>query len=80
MEKKTLLISSWNIQGHTRKGHDKFSDLEFIVHVKDSDIRCLMENHSNPQECLELPDFKSIHLVRPKSKKQTKDLGDYRSL
>ena len=34
MKKKTLLISSWNIQGHTSKGHDKFSDPEFIAHVK----------------------------------------------
>ena len=40
MEKKTLLISSRNIQGHTSKGHDKFSDPEFIAHVKDSDIIC----------------------------------------
>jgi hypothetical protein len=38
MKKKTLLISSWNIQGHTSKGHDKFSDPDFIAHVKDSDI------------------------------------------
>jgi hypothetical protein len=34
-----------------------------------------METHSNPQECLELPDFKSIHLVRPKSKKANKRFG-----
>ena len=80
MEKKTLLISSWNIQGHTSKGHDKFSDPECIAHVKDSDIICLMENHSNPQECLELSCFKSIHLVRPKSKKVNKRFGVYRSL
>jgi hypothetical protein len=42
MEKKTLLISSWNIQGHTSKGHDKFSDPEFIAHVKDSDIKDIL--------------------------------------
>ena len=34
-----------------------------------------METHSNPQECLELPDFKSIHLERPKSKKANKKFG-----
>jgi hypothetical protein len=38
MEKKTLLISSWNNQGHTSKGHDKFSDPEFIAHVKGTQI------------------------------------------
>ena len=49
MGKKTLLISSWNIQGHTSKGHDKFSDPDFIAHVKDSDIICLMETTVIPK-------------------------------
>ncbi|VDH97552.1 Hypothetical predicted protein [Mytilus galloprovincialis] len=75
MEKKNLLISSWNIQGHTSKGHDKFTDPEFITNIKNSDIICLMETLSGPEDNLEIPDFKAIHLVRPKSKKSRKRFG-----
>ena len=69
MEKKFLTISSWNIHGYISGGFNKFDDPNFINSVNDCDIICLMETHCDLEQCLEISGFKTIHLIRPKTKK-----------
>jgi hypothetical protein len=49
----------------TNKGFDKYSDQTFI---NEKDIICLMETHCSLENSLMLEGFRSVHLIRPKSK------------
>ena len=49
----------------TNKGFDKYSDQTFI---NEKDIICLMETHCSLENSLMLEEFRSVHLIRPKSK------------
>lgn len=75
LEKKLLTISSWNVQGYSHKGYNKFKDARCINQITKNDIICLMEIHCDPSKVLELPDYKSVHLIRPKSSKTKKISG-----
>lgn len=75
MQKKSLILSSWNINGKSCGNHDKFSDQDFKNTIIGSDIVCLMETHCDLEKCLELENFKSVHLIRPKHKKSKRRFG-----
>lgn len=75
MEKKSLSISCWNVNGYSHKGYNKFTDPEFINLICCNDIFCLMETHCELSECLNIPEFRSVHLIRTKSKKARKRYG-----
>ena len=66
LEKKLLTISSWNVQGYSHNGYNNFKDARFINQITKNDSICLMETHCDPSKVLELPDYKSVHLIRPK--------------
>ncbi|CAG2215326.1 unnamed protein product [Mytilus edulis] len=67
MEKKSLHIASWNINGYKSKDFIKFEDPEFVSLVSDKDIFCLMETHCDLKNCLKVPEFDVINLIRPRS-------------
>ena len=73
--KKNLHISCWNINGHKHKGYNKYSDPRFIAEINRKDIVCLQETHCSLEDALELPGFKSVHLIRPKSVNTNKRSG-----
>jgi hypothetical protein len=72
-------ISSWNVQGYSQgyshRGYNKFKYARFINKMTKNYIVCLMETHCDPSKVLELPDYKSVHLIRPKSSKSKKISG-----
>ena len=65
---KSLKISCWNINGYTHKGYNKYADPNFLINLTQQDIVCLLETHCNLEESLTLPDYKAVHLIRPKAK------------
>jgi hypothetical protein len=69
INKKTLHIACWKINGYKVKGYSKYSDPGFIYHIRNKDIICLLETHCPFQESLILPNFSAVHLSRPKNKK-----------
>ena len=74
-KKRSLHIASWNINGYTYKGFNKFQDRGFIEEIENKDIICLMETHCALESSISLPRFKAVHLVRPKSRKTNKRSG-----
>lgn len=74
-EKKSLHVACWNINGFTHKGYNKFSDPRFLNEIQNKDIFCLLETHCSLEESLNLPFFKSVHLIRPKSARTNKRSG-----
>ena len=80
VKKKSLHISCWNINGHKVKGFNKYSDSTFIWEIMNKDIICLLETHCTKQESLFLPNYKSIHLNRPKIEHVIKYLEVYQFL
>ncbi|MCG8046148.1 MAG: reverse transcriptase domain-containing protein [Candidatus Thiodiazotropha endolucinida] len=64
----SLKISCWNINGYTHKGYNKYTDPDFLINLTQHDIVCLLETHCNLEESLILPDYKAVHLFRPKAK------------
>ena len=75
MWKENLHLACWNINGFKVKGVNKYSDPDFIKEVCNKDIICLLETHSSLQDSLNIPNFKSVHLNRPKNKKTNKISG-----
>jgi exonuclease III len=75
VNKNNLHIGCWNINGHKHKGFDKYSDQTFINEIKENDIICLMETHCSLENLLMLDGFRSVHLIRPKSKGTNKRSG-----
>ena len=75
VNKNNLHIGCWNINGHKHKGFDKYSDQRFINEIKEKDIICLMEIHCSLENSLMLEGFRSVHLIRPKSKGTNKRSG-----
>ncbi|CAG2204832.1 unnamed protein product [Mytilus edulis] len=75
MEKKSLHIASWNINGYKSKDFIKFEDPEFVSLVSDKDIFCLMETHCDLKNCLKVPEFDVINLIRPRSPRSRKRSG-----
>ena len=73
--KKSLHIASWNINGFKCKGFNKYSDPSFINELKNKEIICLLETHCSLEDSLCLHGFKSLHLIRPKSKGSNKRSG-----
>jgi hypothetical protein len=52
INKKTLHIACWKINGYKVKGYSKYSDPGFIYHIRNKDIICLLETHCPFQESL----------------------------
>ena len=75
MKKKSLHLACWNINGYKIKGFNKYTDPEFIRELSNKDIVCLLETHCPFQESLDIPNFRCIHLIRPKNKKTNKISG-----
>lgn len=75
MEKSSLMISTWNINGFSSGGHSKFNDPDFVSKICESDIICLMEMHCDLELCPELYGYKSLHIIRSKSKNSRKRFG-----
>lgn len=65
MEKRSLHLACWNVNGFKFK--NKYSDPEFINEISNKYIICLLETHCSLQDSLPLPNFKSVHLNRPKN-------------
>lgn len=74
MEKRSLHLACWNINGFKVKGFNKYSDPEFINEISNKDIVCLLETHCSLQDSLTLPNYRSVHLNRPKNKKNEQDI------
>lgn len=72
---KTLTISCWNINGYKHKRYNKYADPNFLNKLIEQDIFCLIETHSDLEASLILPHYKSVHLIRPKSKNTRKRSG-----
>ena len=70
--KSSLHIAAWNINGYTHKGYVKFNDSRFINLLSDKDIFCLIGTHGLLDKCLTLPNYYSVHLVRPKNPRAVK--------
>lgn len=72
VNKNNLHIGCWNINGHKHKGSDKYSDQRFIYELNEKYIIhffvCLMETQCTLENSLMLKRFRSVHLIRPKSK------------
>ena len=77
---ENLKISCWNINGYSHKGNNKYTDQQFLKNLSQHDIVCLLETHCNSQESLTLPDYKAVHLIRPKLKSTRKQNESYREL
>jgi hypothetical protein len=68
-------VACWSINGFTHKGCNKFSDPRFLNEIQNKDIVCLLETHCSLEESLNLPFFKSVHLIKPKSARTNKRSG-----
>ncbi|CAG2216007.1 unnamed protein product [Mytilus edulis] len=73
--KRSLHLACWNINGFKHKGYNKYSDPRFIKELSNKDIICLQETHCSFEDSLSLPGFKSVNLIRPKSKRTNKRSG-----
>ena len=73
--KDSLHIGVWNINGYLHKGYVKFDDPRFINLINNKDIICLVETHCSLENCLSLPGYHAVHLIRPKSTKAVKFSG-----
>ena len=81
INKKTLHIACWNINGYKVKGYSKYSDPRFINHIRNKHIICLLETHCPFQVSLILPNLSAVHLSRPKkTKRETKFQVEYQYL
>lgn len=75
-DKNCLRISSWNINGFTSKGYNKFHDSEFVNNLIDQDIFCIQETHCDINNCLQITGFSSpVHLLRSRLKNKGKTSG-----
>lgn len=73
--KKSLHIGCWNINGFKHKGFIKYNDPRFLEEIIHKDIVCLQETHCSLDDALYLQNFKSVHLIRPKSAHTNKRSG-----
>ena len=75
VKKHSLHLASWNINGYKIKGFNKYEDQTFLSQLNDKDIICLIETHCPFPESINIPNFKTVNIIRPKNKRSNKISG-----
>ena len=71
-----LKVCSWNIQGLlNRELGNKLNFPEVLDVIKPNDIICITETHADEKQVIEVKDFKSFSVIRPKTRGAKRNSG-----